>query len=216
MRNNPVQITRKANTKIEPVETGEYIGLTESDKRFFESFANVLEYPTENWRDRLDDFSKQSRLTGRSDSVYFADFYRMADETPILELQEFYTRTFDLSPVCALEIGYHLFGEDYKRGAFLARLRETENPYELCQENQLPDYLPVVLRLLARMEDEELRAEMTGFCVLPALNKMGEQLEKKKNWYGNAINFAEETLKRIAEDSVRESEEIPVARFQNA
>ncbi len=38
--------------------------------------------------------------------------------------EELYTRTFDLNPVCALEIGWHLFGEDYERGAFLVRMRD--------------------------------------------------------------------------------------------
>ena len=105
-----------------------------------------------------------SLLTDRAGSEYFSGFCLEIHKFSLLELQELYTRTFDLSPVCALEVGYHLFGEDYKRGEFLARLRETENPYELGQEQQLPDYLPVVLRLLGQMEDAEERAAMIGYC----------------------------------------------------
>ena len=29
------------------------------------------------------------------------------------QIQELYTRTFDINPVCTLEIGWHIYGEDY-------------------------------------------------------------------------------------------------------
>src|ERR1035437_11124036 len=38
------------------------------------------------------------------------------------EAEERYTALFDLNPVCTLHAGYHLFGEDYKRGELLAGL----------------------------------------------------------------------------------------------
>ena len=37
------------------------------------------------------------------------------------QIQELYTRTFDINPVCTLEIGWHIFGEDYARGALLVK-----------------------------------------------------------------------------------------------
>ncbi len=90
----------------------------------------------------------------------------------LIELQELYAQSFDLNPNCALEIGYHLFGEDYKRGEFLANLREAENAFELGQERQLPDYLPVLLRLLVRLDDDELRGALAGYCLIPGLKKI--------------------------------------------
>ena len=29
------------------------------------------------------------------------------------DLQEMYTRTFDINAVCTLEVGWHIYGEDY-------------------------------------------------------------------------------------------------------
>lgn len=216
MRNNPVQITRNDVTRIVPVETGESINLTELDKKLFGSLADVLEYPTEGWYARLEEFRNFCRLANRGDSEPLLDFVDMVRDSSLTELQEFYTRTFDLSPVCALEVGYHLFGEDYKRGAFLAQLRETENPYQLGQEQQLPDHLPVLLRLLVELDDPELRASLIGCCLLPALGKMGKQLRKKKNRYGNLIFFLEELLAQIAAESVYQHENAATVRFQNA
>lgn len=217
MKNNPVQITRNSTSRIVPFETGETIYLLEEELKLLDSLANVLEYPTEDWFSRLEKCKALSLLTDRAGNEYFSGFCVEIHKFVLLELQEIYTRTFDLNPVCALEIGYHLFGEDYKRGEFLARLRETENPYELGQEQQLPDYLPVVLRLLGQMEDAEERAAMIGYCLIPALKKMNETFEKKQNPYGNVIKFLLATLKHIAEKSVRKTEEtekIEEARYQ--
>lgn len=213
MRNKPVQITRNRPTKIEPVATGESILLRERDVVLLRLLADVLEYPTKHWNTRFEELNELCLVTDRSNSEFYSAFYSLVRETSLLELQELYTRTFDLSPVCALEVGYHLFGEDYKRGAFLAQLRETENPYELGQEHQLPDFLPILLRLLGQMEDAELRASLIGYCLLPALAKMSEQLRKKKNRYGNLIYFVEEVLSRIAAESVQEPVETAFARI---
>jgi nitrate reductase delta subunit len=214
MKNKPVQITRNSTSRIEPFETGETVHLLEEEMKLLNSLASVLEYPKEDWFSRFEECKGLSLLTDRAGSEYFSGFCLGIHKFSLLELQELYTRTFDLSPVCALEVGYHLFGEDYKRGEFLARLRETENPYELGQEQQLPDYLPVVLRLLGQMEDAEERAAMIGYCLIPALKKMNEIFEKKQNPYGNIIRFLLETLKQIAEKSVPKPELIKEARYQ--
>jgi len=42
--------------------------------------------------------------------------------------------TFDINPACALEVGWHLFGEDYMRGQFLVRMREELSKYEIAGE----------------------------------------------------------------------------------
>jgi nitrate reductase delta subunit len=214
MKNKPIQITRNSTSRIEPFETGETIYLLEGEMKLLDSLSGVLEYPTEDWFSRLEECKALSLLTERAGSEYFSGFCLEIHKFSLSELQEHYTRTFDLSPVCALEVGYHLFGEDYKRGEFLARLRETENPYELGQEQQLPDYLPVVLRLLGQMKDSEERAAMIGYCLIPALKIMNETFEKKQNIYGNVIRFLLATLKHIAEKSVRETVEITKARYQ--
>lgn len=216
MKNKPVQITRNSTSSIVPFETGETLYLLEEELNLLNSLASVLEYPTEDWLSRLEDCKALSLLTDRAGSDYFSTFCLDIRKFSLIELQELYTRTFDLNPVCALEVGYHLFGEDYKRGEFLARLRESENPYELGQEQQLPDYLPVVLRLLGRMEDAEERAAIIGYCLIPALEKMNEAFEKKQITYGNLLKFVSETLKSLADKSIEKPEETKETRYQYA
>jgi nitrate reductase delta subunit len=154
----------------------------------YEALADLLEYPDRHWQENL---SRNVQAAGAENAAECAEFGRLLEGVSLEALQEHYTRTFDLNPVCALEIGYHLFGENYKRGIFLARLREAESPFALGQERQLPDFLPVVLRLLRHLHDDELRDALVGDCLAPAVGKMLEHLEKAGSLYAplmRAIN----------------------------
>jgi nitrate reductase delta subunit len=87
------------------------------------------------------------------------------------ELQELYTRTFDINPVCTLEVGWHVYGEDYARGAFLVKMREQLRRRNLPESRELPDHLTHVVALLGRIEGEEAD-ELAARYLLPAVDKM--------------------------------------------
>jgi nitrate reductase molybdenum cofactor assembly chaperone len=87
------------------------------------------------------------------------------------QIQELYTRTFDINPVCTLEIGWHIYGEDYARGELLVKLREKIREVNLVESVELPDHLTHVLALLGRISGEEAD-ELAARYVLPALDKM--------------------------------------------
>lgn len=161
----------------------------------YEILASSLEYPGEDWNTHLERCKQWLTIQEPDVAVQFIRFRRQVDKLPVEKLQELYTQTFDLNPVCTLDIGYHLFGENYKRGELLARLRETEAPFELGQENQLPDHLPVLLRLLAKLKDEELRRALIGELLIPALGKMSEALSQTENPYRDLIEVIGNTLK---------------------
>jgi nitrate reductase delta subunit len=165
-------------------------------EQIYEPLADLLEYPGDDWGAQLELCAQRIERERGELARPFLEFYRGVEGLSVAELQELYTRTFDLNPVCALEVGHHLFGEDYKRGIFLANLRETESPYELGQARQLPDYLPVLLRLVAKLEDMELRSALISDCLIPALEKMAEALDKGESVYSGLIITIEEALKR--------------------
>ena len=97
--------------------------------------------------------------------------------------EEHYTRLFDLSPACTLHVGYHLYGEDYQRGAMLALLRGELRQRGIDEKNDLPDFLPTLLRLLGRLDDAEDRSLLVGGLVLPALAKMQGSLQEQDDPY---------------------------------
>ena len=156
-------------------------------KSIYEVLADLLDYPIVERQLQSDECRVLLHTDSQSCLSHLTWFAGETERRSLAELQEIYTRTFDLSPICTLDIGYHLFGENYQRGVFLANLRETEAPFDLGQEHQLPDYLPVLLRLLARLDDEELRTALIGECMIPALEKMLLTLSEGENPYRHLI-----------------------------
>jgi nitrate reductase delta subunit len=168
--------------------------------QLYEILANLLEYPDDDWVARLD-ANKQRVVEGCAGlAPQFLEFRKKIDGASVSALQEKYTQTFDLNPVCTLEVGYHLFGENYKRGLFLANLRETEAPYELGQRHQLPDNLPVLLRLLNRLTDTELRSALISECLIPAVDKMVAALSEAGNPYCGLLSVVSRALRFEAPD----------------
>lgn len=91
--------------------------------------------------------------------------------------EERYSGLFDLSPVCTLHLGYHLFGEGYQRGALLAGLTAEMRRAGVPAEGDLPDFLPALLRLLAALPPGEDRETLVDALLLPALARMTEALK---------------------------------------
>lgn len=86
--------------------------------------------------------------------------------------RELHTRTFDVQAITSLDIGYTLFGEDYKRGALLANLSREHAEAGIDCGGELGDHLGNVLRLLPKLADPVLRQELVRVLVAPALQQM--------------------------------------------
>jgi nitrate reductase delta subunit len=153
----------------------------------FEILADILEYPAANRRLSIDERDFLLKSEAQPFVSHINLFISSSEGLSLTERQELYARTFDLNPACALEIGYHLFGENYKRGVFLANLRETEEPFDIKQDHQLPDYLPVLLRLLTRLDDRELRTALIAECLIPGLEKMLKAVVDSENPYRDLL-----------------------------
>ncbi|MDD5302670.1 MAG: molecular chaperone TorD family protein [Elusimicrobia bacterium] len=98
----------------------------------------------------------------------FAAF--VADCAPT-KLEEVFAELFDFNPACAPEIGWHLYGEDYNRGAFLVRMRRLMRELEIPEDTELPDHLSHVLEVYARLPGPQA-LELAEKKLLPALAKM--------------------------------------------
>ncbi len=113
------------------------------------------------------------------------------------EPEERYTALFDLSPVCTLHAGYHLFGEAYQRGALLAGLATEIRSAGLPDNGELPDYLPTLLRLVARTTSIEDREVLVDALLLPALVRMTEALGESKNPWADVVRALPSVLGRL-------------------
>ena len=112
-------------------------------------------------------------------------FCAFAAETPSGRLEEAYTSAFDLQAVCCPYVGYQIFGDSYKRGLFLAHLKDEyrNGGFAIGAElgNELPDHLAVILRFLAVLDDAGSADELVAHCLVPALGKMVSAVDDSGN-----------------------------------
>ncbi len=116
--------------------------------------------------------------------------------------EEVYTRTFDGSDTCALELGWHLHGENYARGALLVRLRKLLREQGLFSGRELPDHLGVLLGLLGRLDRETADALAHG-VVLPALERLVEGFGDEPNPYRGVVIGIQRFLEARHAEGVR-------------
>jgi nitrate reductase assembly molybdenum cofactor insertion protein NarJ len=116
-----------------------------------------------------------------------AAFGKYVDAHQPWEVEEAFTRVFDVDPACALEIGWHLFGEEYARGTLLVRMREELRRYGIAESSELTDHITHVLAVVAAMPAAEAE-RFVGACVGPAVEKMRLALAGKETPYGHVIN----------------------------
>lgn len=103
------------------------------------------------------------------------------------EVQEIFTRSFDVQAITTLAVGYVMFGDDYKRGELLVNLQREQREVGIDLGNELPDHLPNVLRLLARWEDRELVEEFVVEILYPALERMIDEFSAHRTAARNEL-----------------------------
>jgi nitrate reductase molybdenum cofactor assembly chaperone NarJ/NarW len=138
-----------------------------SPREQLEALAALFTYPGTDYMGATENAVTCSGSVAPSLIKFARDIAAM----PLSGLQELYTTAFDLSPLCALDLGWHLFGEDYKRGLFLARMRRELRAHNIPETCELPDHLSRALLLLAHMGPSQ--AEEFAYAVMaPALERM--------------------------------------------
>ena len=141
--------------------------------------AELLDFPGPGFAARgqvLVDFLRQDYPEAALEVELFLD----AIPQRTLDLQELYTRTFDVQALTTLGTGYVLFGDDYKRGALLSNLNREHTDAENDCRNELADHLPNVLRLIPKLKDQDLRYELVEQILVPALMLMIREFDPER------------------------------------
>ena len=159
----------------------------------YDALAAVLTYPDENY---LEAILEAARTAPPEIEQLLQEFARELEGRNTLELQELFTVTFDLNPVCSLELGWHLFGENYDRGLLLVKMRELLRQHGIAESGELPDHLAHALQLIARMDAQE-RHDFAAAIVLPALGKMLDAFRDKPNPYKKVLEAIKTQLRSL-------------------
>ncbi|HOX74741.1 MAG TPA: hypothetical protein PLB27_08490 [Bacteroidales bacterium] len=105
------------------------------------------------------------------------------------EQQEYYLMTFDVQAVCCPDLGYLLFGEDYKRAQLLVNLKKEHSLAGVDCGNELGDYLPNILTLLERTTDRNFAEELGFIITIPAVRFMLVKLKNVTNYYKDLLEI---------------------------
>jgi nitrate reductase assembly molybdenum cofactor insertion protein NarJ len=107
-------------------------------------------------------------------------FARFVSKASVVEIEELFIRSFDVQAITTLDLGYVLFGDDYKRGELLVNLNREHKAVQNDCHNELSDHLSNVLRLLPKMKDKGLVVELIEKMVAPALKKMIREFDRDR------------------------------------
>jgi len=164
-----------------------------NSKDTFIQLANILSYPDKSKLEHVEPLYSQNQ---EKNTLY--PFYQFIKKSNLTTVEELFTKTFDLNASCCLEIGWHLYGEQYQRGEFLVNMRQTLAEEKISESNELPDHLSHCLRLLPVLEKED-EAAFAQEYLLPAITKIAKGM-KQENPYTCVIVYLQALLKERYSD----------------
>ena len=170
---------------------------------FFESLAALVAYP----RREVTPVVRQCIDTlppWLADAAIPLERFAYALATmPLDAVESEYVRAFDFDPDCALELGWHLFGEAIERGVFLADLRDDLERAGVKESEGLPDHLAHLLPLLAR--EDPVKASALAARIAPAISLVRAALAERHSPYVHVIAVIDTAVSAVREGRISEA-----------
>jgi nitrate reductase delta subunit len=168
--------------------------MTENDRMQCKLLAYLFEYPDTSWSEGLADLNEAvDEVEDLDRRELLRGFLAYSEDTPPIELQEVYTRAFDLDPAASLHLTYHLLGDSEDRGKALAGLLWVYHREGFdAAIGELPDYLPLMLEFLA-LCPEPRDAALLWSC-LGAVAGLAQRLTEKQHAYAKLMGLAADIL----------------------
>ncbi|MDP1622494.1 MAG: hypothetical protein Q8M08_09185 [Bacteroidales bacterium] len=157
--------------------------------------AGFFDYPDHLTNELLDRAGKLLKENYPEAFNTFVMFERAIREMDLHSREEYFINTFEVEALISMDLGYILFGEDYKRGNFLAMMQQEQIMAGNDIGSELADHLPNVLRLLPRMAAREIAEELAFSIIIPAIRELLKKFEDT----GNLYRYAFETLVKVME-----------------
>ena len=145
----------------------------------YEKLAQIFSYPKSDYRDKVKEAETVLNKHYSETLSTFKQFSDFVASCSFDEVTEIFTRTFDVQAITTLDVGYVLFGDDYKRGELLVNLnREHREAGNNCN-GELADNLSNLLPLLSKMQDHVIRNDLVEIIIMPGLKKIIKEFETK-------------------------------------
>ena len=152
------------------------------------SLAPLFEYPTASLPTDVMICRRKLARRWPEAADLLTPFLMWTLNEPTDVLEERYTRTFDISAVCAPYAGVHIFGEEsFARGELMARLRDSFGQLGFEAGPELPDHIAVLLRFAGRLDDESFD-ELVEYCLTRFVSSMAKRFAPLENPYREPIS----------------------------
>lgn len=158
---------------------------------FHRIVSNLLQYPDAGLHRALPEIAiaiaQDSTLAPgeRQTLAAFVEFLVAADPT---QAEADYVATFDMVPEHSLHLTHHLLGEDKNRGPALIDLGEFYRQYGFeIADNELPDFLPMILEFASLLEQEEARLFLSRWTKV--LRQLAANLEDAGSPYAPLVKL---------------------------
>lgn len=151
----------------------------------YDLLSILLCHPEQNYLDVVEALSEFS--TSKHGVRHLRAFMSEMSGLSLSEIQELYSKTFDLSPLCSPALSVHLFGvESFKRSHLMVGLLDMYAKASYASSGESADHMSTVIGFLPYASLSEQK-EITSFIVLPGLKKMAEFLGTRNNPFAHLL-----------------------------
>jgi len=147
-------------------------------------FAKILDYPNDLLINNIKHIIlliNQNKSISKNEIISpIKNFLDVISKKNISEIQEIYIKSFEIQSIVTLNIGYLIYGDDYKRAELLINLNNEYKKNNIKCENDLSDYLPNILIFLSKCKNMALINEFISNFLMPALKVMIDEFDPEK------------------------------------
>ena len=143
----------------------------------YHMIADLFDYPGSDYYDKVAEVIELIKPNYPEATLELEKFYKNLPRGDQYAMSDLYSRTFDMQAFTCLDVGYMVFGEDYKRGELLANLSGEFRKIDLDYGTEMPDHLSNFLRLISKLEDDVLRVQLVENLLAPAVMAMRKDFE---------------------------------------
>lgn len=175
--------------------------MTNKNINHYEKLAQLFQYPKTDYKEKVKEAETVLSELYPETLTTFKQFSDFVSNNSHDEITEIFTRTFDVQAITTLDVGYVLFGDDYKRGELLVNLnREHREAANECTD-ELADNLANLLSLLPKMQNHDIRDELVEIIIMPGLIKIINEFDNKN------INLKNKIYKKQYKTIIEQSED---------
>ncbi len=153
----------------------------------YNKIADLFRYPDENLVSNAKASLNIVQQSYSHMSEKMTAFLENIEKLNLKHQQEYFMKTFDVKAICFLDIGYMMFGEDYKRAQLLVNLQKEHAIADVDCGNELADHLPNVLCLLSKTQNTEFAEELGFIITMPTVRFMLTKFENIDNYYKDLL-----------------------------